>query len=313
MEHRAFSLQRRGKTLHGTAIRYGEISHVKDVGAERFLPGAFAPLPADIVLNLQHDDLTPVSSKVLLHDSQEALRMSAEVRQGSAAGELVRRGSLKGLSVSFTPLKQRRSHGIRTIERARLEAIALCDRPAYPGASDIELRAGRHGSVNFQVRSGKKYGCRCAKDCTEAEFESGSLDSVTNEETRPANLIAGYGSSFVDRPIASTRRGTLSVRPDGDGGLAGTILLPDAQVYGEMLNVDRAAGLSVRPVIDMVNSTFREVGKVAVYSTVATRGIVVAATGEDRGWREDYELSAPDIENRQDDLDPINAAWAYLI
>ena len=312
IEHRAFSLQRRGRTLTGTAIRYGEVSHVKDVGPERFLPGAFQPLPNGLMLNMQHDDLTPVSDKVSLHDSKKSLRMSAEMRQGSAASELVRRGSLKGLSISFSPLKQRSDNGIRTIEKAKLQAIAVVDEGAYPGSNDIELRAGRHGSVNFKVRAGKKYGCRCAKKCNEAEFEKDAFSPLFKEETKPSNLIAGYGSSFVDRPIASTRRGTLSVRPQ-DGGMAGTILLPDDALYADILNVDRAAGLSVRPVIDMTNSTFREVGTVAVYSVVTVRGIVVAATGEDRGWREDYDLSAPDIEDRAQDYEPVHPAWAYLL
>ncbi len=240
--------------------------------------------------------------------------MEADIREDSAAAELVRRGSLKGLSLSFRAIEQRMEDGIRTITRAGLTAIAVVDRPAYAGAGDIELRAGRHGSVNFKVRSGKRYGCRCAKDCGEAEFEKDSFAPLFNKETRPDNLIAGYGSSFVDRPIASTRRGTLSVRPD-KGGISGTILLPDDQVYDNMRNVDRTAGLSVRPVIDMAKSAYTVAGSVAVYSAVRVRGVVVAATGEDKGWREDYDLEAPDLdilENREGH-EPINPAWAYLL
>ena len=310
-EHRAFSLDVQGKTLTGTAIRYGETSHIAGVGPERFLAGAFQPLPGDIRLNLQHDVETLVSDQVELMDAAEELRMTAAVKEGSAAAELVRRGGLRGLSLSFIPLEENRSDGIRTISRAKITQLALVDRPAHTG-STVELRAGRHGSVNFKVRSGKKYGCRCAKKCTEAEFEEDSFAPLFDENTRPSNLIAGYGSSFVDRPIASTRRGTLSVRPD-QGGIAGTILLPDDQVFSEMRAVDASTGLSVRPVIDIPHSSFREVGEVAVYSAVATRGIVIASTGEDKGWRDDYSLDAPDVEDRAAPDYHVHPAWAYLL
>ena len=80
-----------GRTLAGTAIRYGERARDR---AEMFEAGAFQPLGA-VTLNLQHDASKPIASTgdgtLRLDDTADELRIEADLRAGSAELTLVRR------------------------------------------------------------------------------------------------------------------------------------------------------------------------------------------------------------------------------
>ena len=128
-----------GRTLTGAAMPYGDVS--PDF-RERFDPGAFAPVPGSIALNLQHDSGVVVAPDATLTDGPEALRVSATLPEGSAALVLVRRRALNGFSVEFLVTAERRdAAGVRVIERAELTGLAVVDRPSYPAAK-AEVRAG---------------------------------------------------------------------------------------------------------------------------------------------------------------------------
>ena len=134
-----------GRTLTGTALRYGEQARDR---AEMFTPGAFAPI-GEVGLNLQHDRERVIAStgegNLRVIDTPEALRIEAELREGSAELSLVRRRALRGLSVEFVARVERRNTGgLRVISQATLPAIGLVDSSSY-GGSGLELRqmAGR--------------------------------------------------------------------------------------------------------------------------------------------------------------------------
>ena len=62
--------------------------------------------------------------------------------------ELVRAGVLRGLSVEFDAVEERRDGDIRVIVRARLGDVALVDRSQYPQSiveARGETRANRQG------------------------------------------------------------------------------------------------------------------------------------------------------------------------
>ena len=120
-----------GRTLTGTAIRYGDIS--PDF-AERFEAGAFGEVRA-VDLNLQHDPGLIVVRGATLTDGPRELSVRAELPSGSAALALVRRRALNGFSVEFRARRERRdAAGVRVVEAADLIGLALVDRPAYPGS-----------------------------------------------------------------------------------------------------------------------------------------------------------------------------------
>ena len=127
-----------GRTLTGVALRYGQRARDR---AEMFEPGAFQPLGA-VSMNLQHDELRVIASTVdgslRLHDSPTELRVEATLREGSAELELVRRRTLRGLSVEFRSRAEHRANGLRVVSRAELPGLALVDMGSYQGS--IELR-----------------------------------------------------------------------------------------------------------------------------------------------------------------------------
>ena len=146
-----------GRTLSGTAMPYGTVS--PDF-RERFDPGAFGNVPANLALNLQHDPGTVLVPAVRLTDSPVALSVSATLPDGAAALSLVRRGALRGFSVEFNPRAERREDGVRVIQAATLTGLALVDRPAYPAAgAEVRARSGRR--MRSSVPYDRSLACEC--------------------------------------------------------------------------------------------------------------------------------------------------------
>ena len=129
-----------GRTLTGTAMRYGDVATVAGQ-RERFEPGAFGKTQ-DAMLNLHHERSRPLARTggggLELTDNADALTLTAtlpETRDAKDALALVKSGVLRGLSVEFRSKRERREAGVRVIERAELVAIGLVDTPAYDAAT----------------------------------------------------------------------------------------------------------------------------------------------------------------------------------
>lgn len=128
-----------GRRLLGTVIRYGEVG---DPGfPEAFERGAFRGRANDVLLNVHHDRkqlIARAPGTLTLHDGPTELRMEAALPSTRLADDvitLVRARVLVGLSVGFQALRERMDAAdVRIIERARLDHIAVCDRPAYHGS-----------------------------------------------------------------------------------------------------------------------------------------------------------------------------------
>lgn len=313
-----FEVRASGRTLTGDAIRYRQQATDRP---ERFEAGAFAPL-GDVALNLQHDPaivLATTGDRLALTDTATALEVRAELRDGAAL-TLVRRGALRGLSVEFRSLAERRDGGVRVIERASLEGIGLVDSPSYAGR--LELRRWRGGSgygfIRSRIPGGKRLACRCGGDvaCAFAEFMGDAVEEMLEEAftlaaadlalTAPAggtvpgvgavagegraatnDLIAAWGS--YDRPLASVSRGTL--RRSGPDGVE--IDLPDDANGRAVLDAHRSTGVIVRPLLDTDASEYEQVGDTMRYTRARVRAFIVSATDQREGWP-DPELVAPD-------------------
>ena len=308
-----------GRTLTGEAVRYGEAATDR---AERFEPGAFAPL-GDVSLNLQHDRSIPLAStgdRLILRDTSRALEVRATLPDGAAL-TLLRRGALRGLSVEFRSVAERRDGGIRVIERATLEAIGLVDSGSYAGRLEVRRRGGGgwsggggggrggyRGTMRSMIPTNKRVACDCAGDPLErfAIMAAEGIEDAIEEAT--AAVEKELGIAFGDlavraaadgddivaawhtfaQPLASARKGTLRLT-EADGGLGVEIDLPDTSAGQAVLDALDVSGVVVRPLIDRrsaewTTETLPDGEKVAVYSRWPLRGIIVSATDRREGW-----------------------------
>ena len=213
-EHRAgCEFRVAGRTLSGTAMRYGDVS--PDF-RERFLPGAFGEVRS-IAVNLQHDRNVIVVPDALLTDSPRELRVRAELPPGSAALNLVRRGALNGFSVEFHAESERRESGIRVIERAVLAGLALVDRGAFPGATaEVRARSGR--TLRSKIPYDKFAACECIEKMGPGSGGTcvpmvrftklaGELMADAFGEADRQHMLAVAGN--FRRPLGSVSKGTL--------------------------------------------------------------------------------------------------------
>lgn len=136
-----------GRRVSGTAMRYGAVAEIPGIGRERFEARAFGALDqADVILNVQHSRAEPVARTggggLELEDGPDALTFRAELLDTTVGRETVmkvRAGILRGASIEFRAVRERREAGVRVIQAATLSNIALVDRPAYD-ASTIAAR-----------------------------------------------------------------------------------------------------------------------------------------------------------------------------
>ena len=161
LERRFCELEAEGRKLAGVAMPYGAVA-VLPWGRERFEPGAF-DVAADVILNAQHDRSKPLARTggggLELADGPDALRVRAdlpETREADDVLTLVRSKILRGLSIEFRALAEGMVDGVRVVRRARLEAVSVVDRPAYPDAVVSAMRSRYAAEAGAAPRAGRR-------------------------------------------------------------------------------------------------------------------------------------------------------------
>lgn len=298
-EHSApLELRVAGRTLSGPAIPYGQQARDR---AEMFRPGS-VELLEPVTLNLQHDPERRIASTadgtLRISDGPEALRLEADLREGSAELALVRRGALTGLSSEFYAMRETREGGLRVIERAAVPAFGLVDRGSY--RTSVELRAAALALAEPRALSGRTLeaeipadadvacecsgaGCRFARMMSEGLQEA--LDEAFDEFAETVATWANYS-----QPLASVSKGTL--RRQGATGVA--IDLPDDPNGRAVIAADESAGVVVRPYLDPVDSQATVEGEVMVYTSPKIRAFVVSSTDRRQGWPEPRLVPTPE-------------------
>ena len=285
--------QTEGRVLEGAALVYSDEA-VFPWGRERIEAGAFSPL-GDVILNRQHDRKTPLARTggggLEIIDSPESLRISATLLDIPSATEtlsLVRAKILRGLSIEFHAREERLDGDLRIISRAELMAVAVVDDPQYEkslvSAREREERQKRLKTLRGNIPSGKVLECRCSPgDCTEALFESGSMDSaISPEQQKDALAVLGEYAN----PLGSRKRKTLRFWSDGEGGLQYAVDVPASPRGRALLESMDAADVFARPVIDTAAgaSEFTLEGGRATYSAARIRALTLGPTDASAGW-----------------------------
>ena len=305
-----------GRTLAGTALRYGDVS--PDY-RERFIAGALAPIP-DVPLTLQHDPGSVLieAGRYALSDGPRSLDVRADLREGAAALALVKRGVLTGFSIEFRAESERRESGVRVVERAMLTGLSLVDRPAYPG-SGVEVRKRRGRTLRQRIPSDTAIGCQCSgAACKFAEITGDAMaEMIESAISEAAEILAVRGS--YGAPLAAKGAGSVRMRMAGadaevevdlPSGPIGDAVLNDLEtVPGAVLvrpYLDTAASTStVRPMttadrIKALAGLSRREGadteNIAVYTKAVLRSWVIGATDSVDGWPAPELIETPSME-----------------
>ena len=275
-ERRFCEFRSEGRRLLGDIMPYGDVSPSH---SERFEPRSLRP-DSNVVLNLEHDEMRAVAwypgGGLTLENDEHALRMVAELPPlpaADAALRFVRTGEVSGLSLEFVCLRETRDQGIRVVKEAILKGVGLVRHPSYENAV-VEARK-RLQTLRGRIPAKKVLECRCSPgDCTEAIFESGSLDSAIDpDQQKDALAVLG---EFAN-PLGSRKRKTLRFWSDKKGGLEYALDVPDSPRGRALLESMDAADVIARPVLDTAAgaSEFTLEGGRATYTKARIRGFAV--------------------------------------
>ena len=283
-------LRAEGRTLHGLAMPYGEVSPSH---RERFLPGSLRPVD-DVYLNIQHDLSQTIAWRgagLSLADSADGLRIEAgpfpRTPIHNAVLADVNAGKLRGVSVEFRAQRERTDPqtGIRVIEAAALKGFGLVPDPSYPSARVTEVRARIGGRISGRANLGRPVSCRCRTGCDSIQIEPDAMDAALAEAEAGTRQIHAFFSGRYDRPLASVGAG-LTLRRTGDALEVSIDGIPDTQDSRDWLEtVGEGAGFyAIRPYFPDDQSIFRKDGRTAVFSEADLRAIEIAAvTGPTEG------------------------------
>ena len=245
--------------VEGVVVKYGDIAVVQGQ-PERFERGSVVlNAPA---LNFMHDGRQQIADRVELTDTPDALEFRAQLdsRYAQPIRQLIQGGLLRGASLEFRALQQRLEAGVRVIELARIEGLALVDLPAYPKSEGLQMRraddTAAFGRIEYRQATGAITG----------KILFGVAGIVSLARRRKLLIPPDATIDFDDdifiydgydqsRPIASSQAGSLSVRRTADALAFSTVgrRLAKTRVTRDVLEKIRAGllkgvvpGLGVR-------------------------------------------------------------------
>lgn len=258
---------------------------------ERFEAGAFGNLDDGNTrtLNLRHNQLQAIAwtggGGLEVRDTDRALEVVATVPR-TPAGDMALRdassGKLRGLSVEFNAIRERRDAGIRVLSQAYLSGFGLVEFPSYQ-SSTVEVRQGSV-TVQSSIPADVDLACECSgPQCRWARFTGDAMREMFQRvfEQFERETIATYGN--YSRPLASVGKGTLRGRMVKDD-LEVEIDLPNSEAGRAVQEAHEAAGVVVRPFLDAERSSMEKVGDVMHYSDPVVRAFIVSATDAREGW-----------------------------
>ena len=291
IERRFTELRQEGRRLSGVALRYGAIA-VFPWGRERFETGAFGDVSQlDVILNSHHERARPLARTagggLQLVDTETELTIRAELPQTTEADDvlaLVRSKVLRGLSIEFSAQAERLEEvDLRIVERAKLSAISVVDRPQY---QDSTVQARRRGGsfLKARVPYAKNLDCRChTGTCNRVKFEPETFaETLADPENEVLAIVGEYSGA-----IASRRRGSLILKSTRDG-LEITILeAARTDAARDLAAMAKTVNVYARPVfVDPVEFVESGAGDAAVatYRKARLRAILIGPTDADSGW-----------------------------
>ena len=268
-----------GSKIAGVAMKYDVMGRTSGGRRERFLPGAFGQVPAEMSVSLQHDQ-NSIVGRVKLTDTATELRADGEVTP--SVHSLIRRGFLNGFSVEFDVTDEATvpdfGASVREVRGALLGALSVVQVPAHP-ASRLEARAEvrqRAGGFRTRLKTGRTMDCKCAGgEAREVIFEVPAFRGVEQLDV----TAISRGANDV---IASTATGSLTLTRTAAGALS-ILMIPLDTAAGRGLEelVDADVDVYARPTWTTDESEFEVVDGVARVTRAFFKYLLVRPVPED--------------------------------
>ena len=263
--------------IHGVVVRYGDTATVdspRGTYLERIMPGAF-DLRRDVYFTVQHDRRRILALSggggLELRDGPKQLELTAsipETQDGRDARELLRRRTLRGLSVEMKIPPGGDSLDIstrtRSIHRADLWGVSLVDRPAYGDSEAVLTRFDQLDGMEYRA---KRVTAAYRYDQTETVSDTGrqrkrriKSGAFSNSIEDPAQEITLQLGRDPGKAIASKLAGTLILR-DRKSGLEIEVRNPPDTTAMRDFEAQVSAGMtaSVVPQVREVDGGFVDI------------------------------------------------------
>ena len=193
------------RKISGVVLTYGDLYETPWGYKERIMAGSFGNVgAADVMLNKCHDRARPLcrtgGGGLVLDNSDRELRLEAtlpDTNDGNDALKLIKNRVLRGLSVEFIMEKWETDEktDTRIITRAKLFAVGIVDRPAYPKSTlDPRSKDGRKESKKMDdetIKQVKSLIAEAVKGRSESESLSDFGKSLTEEVGKLVETRAG--------------------------------------------------------------------------------------------------------------------------
>ena len=257
---------REGERLHGVMLQEGRAGRLR---RELFVNGAVRWPAAGVGILTKHRTYPAVARAIPSRKADGRLVIEApatpEIREAVAGGR-------RYMSIEFHSLRESRTtSGIREVEKALVEDVALVSSPEY-GQAQAEIRQLDYSS---EFRPGVTMDCACPGNVDRIEF---TRDAFRGVEDRSV-LAIGRGDDSV---LGTTTNDSLTLRRLASGALQ-VALRPLNTEAGRRIEEVIREGVTVfaRPLIDMATSTVSIDGAVALVSAAVFTRILVRPVPEE--------------------------------
>ena len=177
---------------------------------------------------------------------------------------------------------QARLNDERTRERARDAQLALRERKAARELAERSAERERRETERLrQSEASERKNWQAAQDR--------AAQAAAAQERDVLAVVGQYNQG-----LGSTSRGSLRLRPDGDGGLNFFVDVRDTERGRTLMETFSSTDIFGRPYIDTSASVFSINGQTAVYTGVILSAIVLGPSDQNLGWQPLEEIDAAD-------------------
>ena len=201
-------------------------------------------------------------------------------------------------AVRVARANQRLSAQRRADRLAQAARDRRADALAAKRAADDRRRATEEARRLRRQAGQEEARFRKAEEAERKRWQRADEKATQAEAAADRDVLAVAGQ--YNQGLGSTSRGSLRLRPDGDGGLNFFVDIRDTERGRGLLETVSSTDVFGRPYLDQGASIFSINGQTAVYRGAILSALVLGPSDQNRGWEPLREID-PDEEEEETD------------